>query len=77
MFRICLPIQWLCCAGAACLFYVPSPAAAQDTSQSSPSYRSVAPIVPSPYWGYSWNPYHEMLAGAALVIQAEADFRVK
>jgi hypothetical protein len=40
-------------------------------------YRNVIVTAPSPYWGYSYNPYAGYLQGAAAVTQANGDYLIK
>lgn len=52
-------------------------AAAQGSIVNNPyGALSVAPIYPSPYWGYTGDPYAGYLYGAGSVIQAQSQFMI-
>src|SRR5688572_17915634 len=48
---------------------------AQNVITSTP-YTTYAPVFPSPYWGYSADPYGGYLHGAAAVIQSQGRFLI-
>lgn len=53
-----------------------APAGAQYSRYGDP-YRAVLVASPSPYWGYTYNPYASMLHGAADVTRANGDYFIK
>lgn len=53
-----------------------SPVGAQYSRYGDP-YRTVIFATPSPYWGYTYNPYASMLHGAADVTRANGDYFIK
>jgi hypothetical protein len=57
------------------LLLVPAPVSAQSTTTDPYSVMGSV-TVPSPYWGYSSDPYSGYMYGAAAVIKAQAEFMI-
>jgi hypothetical protein len=63
-------------APVAALCALAPPAAAQSAGSGDP-YKVVVVTAPSPYWGYTYNPYASYLHGAADLVRAQGDYRIK
>lgn len=63
-------------AASVALCALVSPAGAQYSGYGDP-YKVVVVATPSPYWGYTYNPYASALHGVAAIIHAKGDFLVK
>jgi hypothetical protein len=64
-----LVMPWLTC------WVLPSPAQTGTSSGDNP-YRQVIVTAPSPYWGYTYDPYGGLLRGAADLIRAQGDYLI-
>jgi hypothetical protein len=65
-------------ASVAALGTLEPPAAAQPPASGDPyARRLVVTTAPSPYWGYTYNPYASYLHGVAAVTEAQGDLLIK
>jgi hypothetical protein len=63
-------------APLAALCALAAPAAAQPAGSGDP-YKTVVVTAPSPYWGYTYNPYAVFVPGPGDIIRAQGDYLIK